>query len=108
MTRPACLCISTISRFSRNGCTATKQDRKILHDEVTVIDHALTRPWTVDKKYVLDPNPRPNWGEYYCSENPPMIAIGKDSYWLSGDGLLMPVRKDQPPPDLRYFKQVTK
>jgi hypothetical protein len=22
---------------------------------------------------------------------------------LSGDGMLMPVRKDQPPPDLRYF-----
>jgi hypothetical protein len=85
-----------------------KADPKILHDEITVIDHALTRPWTVDKKYVLNPNPRPVWGEVYCSENPSMIAIGKDSYWLSGDGLLMPVRKDQPPPDLRYFKQGTK
>jgi hypothetical protein len=29
-----------------------KADRNILHDEVTVIDHALTRPWTVDKRYV--------------------------------------------------------
>jgi hypothetical protein len=27
---------------------------------------------------------------------------------LSADGLLMPVRKDQPPPDLRYFKQTPK
>ena len=27
-----------------------KADPKILHDEITVIDHALTRPWTVDKK----------------------------------------------------------
>jgi hypothetical protein len=26
-----------------------KADPKILHDEITVIDHALTRPWTVDK-----------------------------------------------------------
>src|SRR5262250_1616556 len=26
-----------------------KADPKIIHDEVTVIDHALTRPWTVDK-----------------------------------------------------------
>jgi hypothetical protein len=33
-----------------------------------------------------------------------MIAIGKESYFFSGDRLLMPVRKDQPPPDLRYFK----
>jgi hypothetical protein len=81
-----------------------KADQKILHDEITVFDHALTRPWTVDKKYVLDPNPRPNWVENYCTENPTMIAIGKDSYFLSGDRLLMPVRKDQPPPDLRFFK----
>jgi hypothetical protein len=54
---------------------------------------------------VLDPNPRPVWVEHYCTENPSMIAVGKESYWLSADGLLMPVRKDQPPPDLRYFKQ---
>jgi hypothetical protein len=81
-----------------------KADQRILHDQITVFDHALTRPWTVDKKYVLDPNPRHNWVETYCTENPTMIAIGKESYFLSGDRLLMPVRKNQPPPDLRYFK----
>jgi hypothetical protein len=75
----------------------------MLHDEITVIDHALTRPWTVDKKYVR--NPRPNWTEGYCTENPTMVAIGGESYFLSGDGLLMPVRKGQSPPDLRYFKK---
>jgi hypothetical protein len=69
-----------------------------------VFDHALTRPWTVDKKYVLIPNSRPNWVENYCTESPTMIAIGGESYFLSGDRLLMPVRKNQPPPDLRYFK----
>src|SRR6516225_5957944 len=26
-----------------------KDDPKILHDEITVFDHALTRPWSVDK-----------------------------------------------------------
>ena len=82
-----------------------KANPNILHDEITVIDHALTHPWTVDKKYVHDPNPRPNWVEEYCTENPSMIAIGKDAYFLSGEGMLMPVRRDQPPPDLRYFKQ---
>jgi hypothetical protein len=81
-----------------------KADPKILHDEITVFDHALTRPWTVDKKYVRDANPRPEWPEAYCTENPSMIAIGKESYFLSGDGALMPVRKNQLPPDLRYFK----
>ena len=36
-----------------------KLDANLLHDEITVIDHALTRPWTVDKKYVLEANPTP-------------------------------------------------
>jgi hypothetical protein len=33
------------------------------------------------------------------------VGIGKEIYYLSGDGLLMPAMKDQPPPDLRYFKK---
>ncbi len=82
-----------------------KASPKILHDELTVIDHALTQPWTVDKKYVLDPNPRPDWLEFYCTENNNQIVIGNDNYFLSGDGMLMPARRDQPPPDLRYFKR---
>jgi hypothetical protein len=85
-----------------------KADPNILHDTITVFDHALTRPWTVDKKYVLDPNPRPDWDESYCTENRSMVAIGNQSYFLGGDGLLMPVRKGQPPPDLRYFKPAAK
>jgi hypothetical protein len=85
-----------------------KTDPKIMHDEITVFDHALTRPWTVDKKYVLESNPRPDWSEAYCTENPSMIAIGKESYFLGGDGMLMPVRKGQAPPDLHYFKQTAK
>src|SRR6516162_4965951 len=82
-----------------------KADPNILHDEITVIDHALTRPWTVDKRYGRDPNPRPNWPESYCTENNAQIVIGKENYFLSADGLLMPAKRDQPPPDLRYFKQ---
>jgi hypothetical protein len=57
---------------------------------------------------VRGPNPRPVWGEAYCTENQSMIAIGNDAYWLSGDGFLMPVRKGQAPPDLRYFKSSQK
>ena len=36
-----------------------KADPKVIHDEITVLDHALTRPWTVDKRYVHDSNPHP-------------------------------------------------
>jgi hypothetical protein len=41
-------------------------------------------------------------------EENPHLRIGNDSYMLSADGLLMPAKKDQPPPDLRYFKQPRK
>jgi hypothetical protein len=85
-----------------------KADPKIIHDEITVIDHALTRPWTVDKRYVHGANPHPLWRESSCVEGSDLIAIGKEMYILRADGLLMPAKKDQSPPDLRYFKQTQK
>ena len=36
------------------------------------------------------------------------VVIGKENYIMSADGYLMPVKKDQAPPDLRYFKQSPK
>jgi hypothetical protein len=36
------------------------------------------------------------------------VTIGKENYFLSWDGLLMPAQKNQAPPDLRYFKQTRK
>jgi alpha-D-ribose 1-methylphosphonate 5-phosphate C-P lyase len=68
----------------------------------------LTRPWMVHKKYVHDPNPHPKWEEINCTEATMLVGIGKEMYALSGNGLLMPALKDQPPPDLRYFKQTPK
>jgi len=78
----------------------------LLHDEMTTIDHALTRPWTVDKRYVRNPNPATEWPEYYITEYNAQIGIGGQNYFLSADGLLMPAKRDQAPPDLRYFKPV--
>jgi hypothetical protein len=80
-----------------------KTDPAVAHDEVTVIDHALTRPWTVMKNYRRVADPRPFWTEEYCESNN-HVMIGNEHYVLSADGLLMPAQKDQPPPDLRYFK----
>jgi hypothetical protein len=86
-----------------------KGNPNVLHDEVTVIDHALTRPWTVLKTYRRDPSDsQPYWVENTCAENNNHIAIGKEGYMLSADGFLMPAKKDQAPPDLRYFKQSQK
>jgi hypothetical protein len=81
-----------------------KDHPDILHDEITVIDHALTRPWSVDKTFRRNPNPRPSWNEAACVEGNNQVVIGKQNYFLSADGNLMPTRKDQPPPNLKYFK----
>jgi hypothetical protein len=85
-----------------------KADPSILHDEMTTIDNALTRPWTVDKRYVHNPDARADWPEYYITENNAQVVIGNENYFLSADGLLMPAKKDQAPPDLRYFQPARK
>ena len=82
-----------------------KADRNLLLDEVTVIDHALTRPWSVLKSYRRLPDPQPMWIEEVCGEGNNHVQIGKEGYMLSGDGYLMPTKKGQQPPDLKYFKQ---
>jgi hypothetical protein len=81
-----------------------KADRNILHDDITLIDHAFTHPWTVTKDYRRSPQARPVWRESPCVEGNQHVRIGDDSYMLSADGLLMPAKKDQAPPDLRYFQ----
>jgi len=85
-----------------------KTDRNVLHDEMTVVDHALTRPWTVLKTYVRDPSAHPVWISWDCEEGNSHLRIGNEDYMVSGDGLLMPAKKGQQPPDLRYFKSGAK
>jgi hypothetical protein len=82
----------------------TNPDR--LYDDITVIDHALTRPWSALKTYRRVPAKGPIWWrEDVCAENNVHVTLGKEEYFLSADGLLMPARKGQAAPDLRYFKQ---
>ena len=99
--------------FHADGQTIVKerfyQDKDkpdVLHDEITTIDHALTRPWTVTKNYIRVRNPI--WIEAICSEQNDHIKIGDETYMRSGDGSLMPAKKGQKPPDLRYFKAPAK
>ena len=81
-----------------------KTDPDLLHDEITTIDNALTRPWTATKTWHRVQNAHPVWHESICAENNPHVEIGQQGYMLSADGFLMPTKKDQPPPDLKYFK----
>ena len=88
---------------------ADRENPHLLHDEVTVIDHALTRPWTVDKRYTRNPSDlHHQWPEYNCPLTSQFVTVGKDMYYLSADGYLMPMKKGQKPPDLRYFRTTEK
>jgi hypothetical protein len=83
-------------------------DKNTLIDEITTVDNALTRPWTVIKRYGRNPDPTPIWHFNECSENNPLIRVGNEAYYVNGEGFLMPVKKGQRPPDLRYFKEAAK
>jgi hypothetical protein len=102
--------------FHQDGQTIIKErfyldkaDPNRLHDEITTIDNALTRPWSVVKTYRRVTTKGPIWWrEDICAENNAHVVVGKEDYFLSADGLLMPNKKGQAPPDLRYFKQTAK
>ncbi len=85
-----------------------KNDKSLLHDDITSYDHALTHPWTKNRVYKRNANPRPVWNEDACSADNYWVRIGDEAYFLSPDRKLMPLRKNQPPPDLKFFKQEAK
>ncbi len=81
-------------------------NRNLLHDQVTTIDHAYTRPWTVVRSYNRDPDPV--WVENNCGADNHYVSLGKETYFISADGYLMPTKKNQPEPGLKGFDQSSK
>ena len=81
-----------------------KADPNTLLDQITVLDHALTRPYVKLQKATRNPNPKPVWHSDVCSETNTHIRVENEPYYLSADGRLMPSKKGQRPPDLTYFK----
>jgi hypothetical protein len=95
------------SRFSERFFI-DKADPSLLHDVITVFDHALTRPWTVDKTFRHNADARPDWPEIYCHVTNRWVVIGNEAYRLNDEGFLTPTRKGQPAPNLQFFKSVGK
>jgi hypothetical protein len=83
-----------------------KDDKELMHLDITTIDHALTEPWSVRKFFRREPNPI--WMFVDCAEDNHHVWIGKSDYFVSDDGFLMPVRKNQKAPDLKFFNQPQK
>ena len=71
--------------------------------EMTTIDNSLTRPWTVLKTFKRQTQIW--WNEDDCVEGQAHVTIGDQVYFKSADGTIMPMKKGQPPPDLKYFKR---
>jgi hypothetical protein len=80
-----------------------KDKPDILHNEMITTDNSLTQPWKVMKNYRRTSDTI--WGENNCIEGQVWVTIGKEVYYLSGDGTIMPIKKGQAPPDLKYFPQ---
>src|SRR5207245_3751845 len=84
-----------------------KADPSRIYNEMTFIDHAYTRPWTVHKTYRRLADKYPEWPEDRC-DSEGILKVGKETYFKSADGTIMPTAKDQPAPDLRYFESSQK
>ena len=80
-----------------------KSDPGMLRVEMTTTDSSLTRPWSVIKTFKRQATVW--WTEDNCPEGQAHVTIGKEVYFSSGDGTIMPMKKGQPAPDLKYFKR---
>ena len=99
--------------FADDGKTVIKEriyldkgDPNVLWDDLTVFDGLLTRPYSKHQKTI-----RTNeaWTSDACAADNNWVKIGDELYFTnSADGRLMPSKKNQPAPDLFYFKQQQK
>jgi len=80
-----------------------KASPDVMHNEITTIDPAFTRPWTVSRFYKRVHDGRPQ--EYNCAEDNRWVVIGGRTYVADNDGYLMPIQKDEPPPDPQLFQK---
>jgi hypothetical protein len=80
-----------------------KANPDIMHNEITTMDHAFTHPWAVSRFYRRVHNGRPQ--EYNCAEDNRWVVLGGWTYITDGNGYLMPIQKDEPPPDPKLFQK---
>jgi hypothetical protein len=109
MKGPRALDVNGLPLHSDNQTIVTERifldqtNHDLLHNQITVIDHAYTRPWTVMRDYRREANP--NWVENNCAGGNHYVLIRNETYFISADGHLMPIKKDQPVPELQNFEQ---
>ena len=83
-----------------------RANRNRLHDQITTIDHAYTKPWTITRDYNRDPGPV--GVENTCGANNHYVSLGTETCFISADGYLMTTKKNQPVPPLKGFDRPPK
>ncbi len=78
-----------------------KADPMRIHHQITTTDHALTRPYVVDRVYRRAK--KDIWTDTICALDTSYLILGEENYFISADGYIMPAKKGQKPPDLKYF-----
>jgi hypothetical protein len=78
-----------------------KSNPDILYDQITTYDHSLTKPWTILRTMRRGKNPI--WVESICAEGNVHVQIAGEQYMLDADGLLAPMWKGQPAPNMKNF-----
>jgi hypothetical protein len=99
--------------FAGDGKTVIKErfylekgDPNVLWDDITVMDSALTRPYSKHQKTIRTNQP---WASETCAADNNWVKIGEENYFVNtADGRLMPSKKGQQPPDLFYFNSPQK
>ena len=79
----------TLRIENRNGeAPLDPADPDLLYDDVTLIDHAWTRPWSVTRSFRRAA--RPVWTEYLCGENNNLVLApdGRRAVSASDDQML--------------------
>jgi hypothetical protein len=63
----------------QGAAVADAANKTFMRNETTVIDHALTRPWTVTRSYRRDRNPV--WDFVDCASTTRMCASARNPIW---------------------------
>ena len=100
-TAADCLCTTIMRRSSKSVLASIKPIRSSARRDH---DHRPRAHSTLDRDSELTSASEIRIGsEFVCSEHNRYVTIGTETYSTSDDDFLMPSRKGQPAPDLRYF-----
>ena len=100
--------ITAIKASSRSGSSSTRPIPTPSMTRSPCSTMPLTQPGRSSRRPAASRTFRPKWHPGGSSADNSWVRIGNEAYYLSADGNLMPIKKNQAPPDLKYFERTQK